>query len=215
MIGEQRKAGADHLVRAYHHTFGLPVVITNCSNNYGPYQFPEKLIPLMILSAIDGKPLPIYGNGSNVRDWLHVADHCSGIRLALEQGVPGEKYNIGGLNERTNLEVVDRLCTILDRLWPPSSNTTLASRGLATYAALKHFVADRPGHDLRYAIDATRIRTELQWRPKFDFESGLEETVRWYLDNRRWCDAVLAGRYRGERLGLMTGQPGHVAAERG
>jgi dTDP-glucose 4,6-dehydratase len=186
------KASADHLVRAYSHTYGLPVLITNCSNNYGPFQFPEKLIPLMILNAVDGRPLPIYGDGGNVRDWLHVDDHCAGLLLVLRQGRPGEKYNIGGGNERTNLELVDRVCHILDAVKPAASSRR----------ALKTFVPDRPGHDRRYAIDATKIRRELGWTPRHTFEDGLEATVRWYLDHRGWCDAVQAGRYDRERLGL-------------
>ena len=186
------KASADHLVRAYSHTYGLPVLITNCSNNYGPFQFPEKLIPLMILNAIDGRPLPIYGDGGNVRDWLHVDDHCAGLLLVLRKGRPGEKYNIGGGNERTNLELVDRVCDILDAVTPAASSCR----------ALKTFVPDRPGHDRRYAIDATKIRRELGWAPGHTFEDGLEATVRWYLDHRGWCDAVQAGRYDRERLGL-------------
>jgi dTDP-glucose 4,6-dehydratase len=190
------KAGADHLVRAYHETYGLDALVTNCSNNYGPYQFPEKLIPLMILNAIEGKPLPIYGDGGNVRDWLYVEDHCEGIRLALERGRSGEKYNIGGGNERNNRQVVDRICAILTRERPP------AAHGLASYTGLQTFVKDRPGHDRRYAIDATKIREELGWRPRHDFDAGLERTVRWYLENRPWCEAVQAGRYSRERLGL-------------
>jgi dTDP-glucose 4,6-dehydratase len=186
------KASADHLVRAYFHTFGLPVVITNCSNNYGPYQFPEKLIPLMILNAIEGRPLPIYGDGGNVRDWLQVEDHCSGILLALETGRLGEKYNIGGGNERTNLQIVDLICDILDELAPAGTSRR----------TLKTFVADRPGHDRRYAIDASKIRRELGWRPRHTFESGLRETVRWYLAHRSWCAEVQTGRYDRERLGL-------------
>jgi dTDP-glucose 4,6-dehydratase len=186
------KASADHLVRAYSHTFGLPALITNCSNNYGPYQYPEKLIPLMILNAIDERPLPIYGDGGNVRDWLHVEDHCAGILLALDQGRAGEKYNIGGGNERTNLEIVDRVCEIVDELRPaPHSRKRL-----------KTFVADRPGHDRRYAIDAAKIRRELGWRPRHTFETGLRDTVRWYLDHRDWCDQIQAGRYDRQRLGL-------------
>jgi len=186
------KASADHLVRAYSHTYGLPVLITNCSNNYGPFQFPEKLIPLMVLNAVDGRPLPIYGDGGNVRDWLHVDDHCAGLLLVLRQGRPGEKYNIGGGNERTNLELVDRVCDILDAVKPAASSRR----------ALKTFVPDRPGHDRRYAIDATKIRRELGWAPRHTFEDGLEATVRWYLDHRGWCDAVQAGRYDRQRLGL-------------
>jgi dTDP-glucose 4,6-dehydratase len=169
------KASADHLVRAYFHTYGLPVLITNCSNNYGPYQFPEKLMPLMILNALDERPLPIYGDGGNVRDWLHVEDHCAGILLVLAKGRAGEKYNIGGGNERTNLEIVDRICDLVDELRPAAASR----RGLET------FVPDRPGHDRRYAIDATKIRRELGWAPRHTFESGLRETVEWYERNRK------------------------------
>jgi len=194
------KAGADHLVRAYHHTFGLPVLITNCSNNYGPYQFPEKLIPLMLLNALEGRPLPIYGDGRNVRDWLFVEDHCDGILAVLDGGRLGEKYNIGGGNERENIEIVDRLCDALERHLPARSNPRLRDRGLTSYAALKAFVADRPGHDRRYAIDATKIRRELGWSPARAFETGLEQTVAWYLANEAWCAAVSTA-YRRERLG--------------
>ncbi len=194
------KAGADHLVRAWHETYGLPAILTNCSNNYGPFQFPEKLIPLMILNAVEGKPLPIYGDGGNVRDWLYVEDHCEGILLALQKGRPGEKYNIGGGNERTNLQVVDALCAALDRELPAAKNPALVGR--KSYAELKTFVKDRPGHDRRYAIEAGKIRSELGWRPKHDFEAGLALTVRWYLGNRAWCEGVQAGRYARERLGL-------------
>jgi dTDP-glucose 4,6-dehydratase len=193
------KAAADHLVRSYFHTFGLQTVITNCSNNYGPYQFPEKLIPLMILNALEGRPLPIYGDGGNVRDWLHVEDHCRGILLAMERGRPGEKYNIGGGNERTNLELVDRLCEALDELQPPAANPAL--KGAASYKSLKTFVADRPGHDRRYAIDAAKIRHELQWQARHNLESGLRATVAWYLANREWCATVQTD-YKRERLGL-------------
>jgi dTDP-glucose 4,6-dehydratase len=196
------KASADHLVRAYHHTYGLPVLITNCSNNYGPYQFPEKLIPLMILNAVEGRPLPIYGDGGNVRDWLHVDDHAAGLLLVLGNGRPGGKYNIGGGNERTNLEIVDRLCEALEDLRPAAANPALASKGIASYQALKTFVPDRPGHDRRYAIDATKIRRELGWTPSRTFETGLRETVAWYLDHRGWCDEIQAGRYDRSRLGL-------------
>ncbi|MQA30000.1 MAG: dTDP-glucose 4,6-dehydratase [Luteitalea sp.] len=194
------KAAADHLVRAYYHTYGLPVLITNCSNNYGPYQFPEKLIPLVILNAIEGRPLPIYGDGGNVRDWLHVDDHCAGLIAALETGLPGQKYNIGGDNERTNLEVVDRVCAALDEARPASGNPALRDR--SSYRDLKTFVPDRPGHDRRYAIDATKIRRELGWQPQHDFDSGLRATVQWYLGHLDWCKAVQAGRYDRERLGL-------------
>ncbi len=196
------KAGADHLVRAYHETYRLPVLLTNCSNNYGPHQFPEKLIPLMILNAIEGKNLPIYGDGGNVRDWLYVEDHCEGILLVLRRSAPGGKYNVGGGNERTNLQVVDALCATLDAELPAAKNPALAARGLSSYAGLKTFVADRPGHDRRYAIDASKIRTELGWAPRHAFEDGLRVTVRWYLANRRWCEAVQSGAYRRERLGL-------------
>jgi dTDP-glucose 4,6-dehydratase len=195
------KASADHLVRSYFHTYGLPTVITNCSNNYGPFQFPEKLIPLMILNAVDGRPLPIYGDGGNVRDWLHVEDHCAGLLVTLQNGRPGDKYNIGGGNERTNLEVVDRLCDALDAFRPAPSNPAL--KGAASYRELKTFVPDRPGHDRRYAIDATKIRRELAWHPAHDFESGLRATVEWYLEHRDWCERVQAGRYDRARLGLM------------
>ena len=198
------KASADHLVHAYFHTYGLPALITNCSNNYGPYQYPEKLIPLMIANAVEGKPLPIYGQGVNVRDWLHVEDHCSGILLALEKGRPGEKYNLGGGNERKNIEVVDRLCEILEDELPPAENPALAARGAAHYADLKTFVTDRPGHDLRYAIDAGRAKSELGWRPRFDFESGLRQTVRWYLDHQDWQEAITRGRYERQRLGTAV-----------
>jgi dTDP-glucose 4,6-dehydratase len=201
------KAGADHLVRAYHETYGLPVLLTNCSNNYGPYQFPEKLIPLTILNALEGKDLPIYGDGGNVRDWLYVEDHCEGILLVLRRGVSGGKYNIGGGNERTNLQVVDALCAALDAEAPAAGNPALAARGLASYSGLKTFVADRPGHDRRYAIDASKVRAELGWAPRHAFEDGLRETVRWYLAHRAWCEAVQAGTYRRERLGLADGGP--------
>lgn len=186
------KASADHLVRAYFRTYGLPVLITNCSNNYGPYQFPEKLMPLMILNALDGRPLPIYGDGANVRDWLHVEDHCAGILLVLAKGRAGEKYNVGGGNERTTVEIVDRICDLVDELRPaPESRRRL-----------KTFVPDRPGHDRRYAIDAAKIRRELGWSPRHTFESGLRDTVSWYAAHREWCDQVQAGRYDRSRLGL-------------
>ena len=186
------KAAADLLVRAYVQTHALPAIVLRSSNAYGPYQFPEKLIPLMILNAVDGRPLPIYGDGGNVRDWLHVEDHCAGLLLALATGRIGEKYNIGGGNERTNLEIVDRICDAVDELHPAR----------ASRRALKTFVPDRPGHDRRYAIDAGRIRRELGWAPRHTFESGLRETVRWYLEHRDWCEQVQAGRYDRQRLGL-------------
>jgi dTDP-glucose 4,6-dehydratase len=196
------KAAADHLARAWHRTFGLPALITNCSNNYGPYQFPEKLIPLMVLNAIDGRDLPIYGDGGNVRDWLHVEDHCLGILAALERGRPGESYNLGGGNERSNLQIVERICEVLEGLLPAPQNEALKARGLKSYAELKSFVPDRPGHDRRYAIDASKSRRELGWRPLVVFEDGLARTVRWYLENREWCRVVLSRRYDRERLGL-------------
>ena len=181
------KAGSDHLVRAYHHTYGLPVVTTNCSNNYGPRQFPEKLIPLMILNAVAGKPLPVYGDGRNVRDWLYVGDHCAAIRLVLERGRPGEVYNIGGGAERRNLDVVETLCDILAELRP---------RGAGRYRDLVTFVKDRPGHDRRYAMDTSKIEAELGWRPEESLESGLGKTVQWYLDNVDWVASVQTGAYR-------------------
>jgi len=195
------KAAADHFARAYFHTYGLPVLITNCSNNYGPYQFPEKLIPLMILNAIEGRPLPVYGDGGQVRDWLHVDDHCAGLLLVLEKGRPGEKYNVGGGNERTNLEIVERLCEALEALRPAASNARLAGRG--GYQALKTFVADRPGHDRRYAIDATKMTRELGWKARHGFDDGLRATVAWYLEHRDWCEKVQAGRYDRQRLGVI------------
>jgi dTDP-glucose 4,6-dehydratase len=196
------KAAADHLVRAYYETYGLPALMTNCSNNFGPYQYPEKLIPLMILNALEGQPLPIYGDGGNVRDWLYVEDHCEGILAVLERGRVGGKYNIGGDNERTNLELVDRLCAVLEELEPSAQNRALARRGVTGYAALKTFVPDRPGHDRRYAIDASRVRAELGWKPQYDFEAGLRATVGWYRANRAWCEAVQAGRNARQRQGL-------------
>jgi dTDP-glucose 4,6-dehydratase len=198
------KASADHLVRAYWATYGLPALITNCSNNYGPYQFPEKLVPLMILNAVEAKPLPIYGDGGNVRDWLFVEDHCEGIRLALERGRPGEKYNIGGGNERTNLEMVDAICDALEARLPAASNRALAAAGVDDYKALKQLVPDRPGHDRRYAIDSSKIRSELGWRPAHDLPGGLDATVRWYLERRDWCEAVQSDTYSRERLGLAS-----------
>jgi dTDP-glucose 4,6-dehydratase len=187
------KAASDHLVRAWFHTFGLPVLTTNCSNNYGPYQFPEKLIPLVILKAVKGEQLPIYGDGGNVRDWLYVGDHCRAVWRVLGAGRPGQVYNVGGDSERTNLQVVDTLCRLLDELLPGSPQRP--------HSKLKVFVRDRPGHDRRYAIDATKLRKELGWRPREGFESGLRRTVVWYLANQQWCRRVTDGSYRGERLG--------------
>jgi dTDP-glucose 4,6-dehydratase len=180
------KAGADHLVRAYHHTYGLPTVTTNCSNNYGPFQFPEKLIPLMILNAAEGKPLPVYGDGRNVRDWLYVRDHCEAVRVALERGRVGETYNIGGNAERANIDVVQAICAILDELRPAA----------APHSRHITYVRDRPGHDRRYAIDATRIREELGWTPRQRFEEGLRATVEWYLGHAEWVRNVTSGAYR-------------------
>ena len=181
------KAGSDHLVRAYHHTYGFPTLTTNCSNNYGPFQFPEKLIPLMILNATQGKPLPVYGDGKNVRDWLYVRDHCAALRLVLERGRPGEAYNIGGNAERENIAVVNGICSILDELRPRPSGR---------HADLIAFVKDRPGHDRRYAIDASKVARELGWSPATPFETGLRETVRWYLDHAEWVRNVQSGEYR-------------------
>lgn len=188
------KAAADHFVRAFHHTYGLPTITTNCSNNYGPSQFPEKLIPLMILNALEGKPLPVYADGQNVRDWLFVEDHCRALLAALERGRPGEVYNIGGDCQRTNLEIVRTLCEIIDQLRPQFAHKPCES--------LITFVKDRPGHDRRYAIDSTKARRELNWQPQQDLASGLRATVEWYLDNSQWIERVTSGVYRRERLGL-------------
>jgi dTDP-glucose 4,6-dehydratase len=182
------KAASDHLVRAWHHTYGLPVLTTNCSNNYGPYHFPEKLIPLVILNALAGKPLPIYGDGQQIRDWLYVKDHCSAIRRVLEAGKLGETYNVGGWNEKSNLDVVNTICGILDELRPKSDGST--------YSSQITFVKDRPGHDRRYAIDATKLERELGWKPADTFDTGIRKTVQWYLDNQEWTDGVLSGSYR-------------------
>ena len=186
------KASSDHLVMAWFHTFGLPVVITNCSNNYGPYHFPEKLIPLVILNALDEKPLPVYGKGDQIRDWLYVEDHARALITVVEQGRLGETYNVGGRNERTNLEVVETICRILDELRP---------RAQGSYRDLITFVADRPGHDRRYAIDATKLETELGWKAREDFDTGIRRTIRWYLENDWWWRPIRDRRYRGERLG--------------
>jgi len=188
------KASSDHLVRSYNRTFGFPVLTTNCSNNYGPYQFPEKLVPLIIHNSLAGKPLPIYGDGKQVRDWLYVEDHCRAIDAVLEQGSVGEVYTIGGNNEKTNLEMVHTLCELLDEMAPQSSGKP--------YKSLITFVNDRPGHDRRYAIDSGKIQRQLGWAPEETFESGLRKTIRWYLDNQTWVDRVMSGAYRGERLGL-------------
>lgn len=190
------KAASDHLVRAWSRTYDFPVVLTNCSNNYGPYQFPEKLIPLVILNALEGKALPIYGDGSQVRDWLHVDDHARALRLVLEQGKAGETYNIGGHNEKTNLDVVKTICALLDELVPDSP--------YIPHASLITYVTDRPGHDLRYAIDADKIKNTLRWTPEETFESGIRKTVQWYLENPAWCQHVQDGSYQRERLGIKT-----------
>ena len=190
------KAASDHLVRAWHHTYGFPAMITNCSNNYGPFQFPEKLIPLTILRAMEGKPLPVYGKGENVRDWLYVEDHARALITVLRRGRLGETYNIGGGAERRNIDVVRGICTLLDGIRP----------GLRPYAEQISFVADRPGHDLRYAVDSAKVRRELGWAPLESFESGLARTVRWYLDNRKWWERILSGVYRTERLGLADAE---------
>jgi dTDP-glucose 4,6-dehydratase len=182
------KAASDHLVRAWHHTYGLPVITTNCSNNYGPYHFPEKLIPLCILNALNGKPLPIYGDGQQVRDWLYVKDHCSAIRRVLDKGKLGETYNVGGWNEKANLDVVKTLCGILDELKPKADGTKYESQ--ITY------VKDRPGHDRRYAIDATKLERELKWRPEETFETGIRKTIEWYLSNQDWVNHVVSGEYK-------------------
>ncbi|HMC53737.1 MAG TPA: dTDP-glucose 4,6-dehydratase [Gemmatimonadaceae bacterium] len=189
------KAGSDHLARAWHRTYKLPVVITNCSNNYGPYQFPEKLIPLMIRNAIAGKPLPVYGKGENVRDWLFVNDHAAALQLAFERGVPGETYNIGGGAERKNIDVVRDICALIDELAPDAA--------IGPRTKLITYVTDRPGHDFRYAIDCSKIERELGWKRAHTFHEGLRETVQWYLDNQEWCDRIASGAYRGERLGLQ------------
>jgi dTDP-glucose 4,6-dehydratase len=182
------KAAADHLVRAYHHTYGLPTLTTNCSNNYGPFQFPEKLIPLMTLNACRGKPLPVYGDGQNVRDWLYVEDHCEAVRLVLSRGRPGETYNIGGGSEKKNIEIVEAICSILDELCPDDP--------VVPHSKLITFVKDRPGHDRRYAIDAHKIECELGWKPRETFESGIRKTVQWYLDHKEWVKEVTSGTYR-------------------
>ena len=191
------KAASDHLVLAWFHTYGLPVLITNCSNNYGPYHFPEKLIPLVILNALHGRPLPVYGKGDNVRDWLYVEDHAKALTLVVRDGIPGETYNVGGRNERQNIEVVHAICDLLDELRPAASGS---HRDLIT------FVTDRPGHDMRYAIDATKLETELGWRAEEDFDTGIRRTVQWYLDNEWWWRPIRERKYSGERLGTDPAQ---------
>ena len=189
------KAGSDHLVRAWYKTYDLPVLITNCSNNYGPYQFPEKLIPLMIINAINNKSLPVYGKGHNIRDWLYVLDHCDAIYTVLERGEIGQTYNIGGNNEIKNIDVIESICDILDHLIPKGNSES--------YKNLIHFVQDRPGHDFRYAIDASKLNSKLGWSPKESFQSGLEKTIQWYINNKGWWTAILDNTYRQERLGVI------------
>jgi dTDP-glucose 4,6-dehydratase len=189
------KAGSDHLVRAWRETYGLPTIVTNCSNNYGPYHFPEKLIPLIILNALEEKPLPVYGRGENIRDWLYVEDHAAALMLVAREGKIGESYNVGGRNEKKNIDVVQTICAILDEIRP---------RGAGSYSELITFVADRPGHDLRYAIDCSKIERDLGWKPMETFETGLRKTVQWYLDNASWWQAIRSGKYRGERLGQIA-----------
>jgi dTDP-glucose 4,6-dehydratase len=198
------KASADHFVRAAHITYGLPTLTTNCSNNYGPYQFPEKLIPLVILNALEGKPLPVYGDGQNVRDWLYVEDHCRAICEVLTRAAPGSTYTVGGRSERKNIDIVRCICALLDEFVPPRSNANFALRdvSVSSYAELIAFVVDRPGHDRRYAVDASAIEHALGWKPVHTFDDGLRKTVRWYLENSAWCGRVSSGMYRRERLGL-------------
>ncbi len=201
------KAAADHLARAYYYTYDLPILVTNCSNNYGPWQLPEKLIPLVILKALGGENLPIYGDGSNVRDWIFVEDHCRGLLRVLERGEPGETFNLGANCEQTNLQIVTAICSILESRRPSRSNAAMVERGLDSYIELLTFVDDRPGHDRRYAIDATKAREELGWQASTDLQGGLEATIDWYLDNQAWCEAVQAEGLDGRRLGLLAPQP--------
>jgi len=191
------KAASDHFVRAWHHTYGLPTIVTNCSNNYGPFHFPEKLIPLVILNALEGKPLPVYGDGAQIRDWLYVEDHARALITAVERGTPGSTYNIGGHNEIRNIDVVTKICEILD------SKVQQKPQNINRFADLITFVADRPGHDLRYAIDASKIASELGWEPRETFETGLNKTVDWYLNNNKWCDNITSGKYQRDRLGVI------------
>jgi len=202
------KAAADHFVRAYHETYGLPTLITPGANTYGPYQFPEKLIPLTLLNAIEGRPLPIYGDGGNRRDWLFVEDHCAGLLLVLQRGQVGETYTIGGHHERTTVEVVDGICAALEERLPAAANPALVAQGMRGYTSLKTFVEDRPGHDRRYAVDATKMRQALGWQPRYDVGAGLRRTVGWYLAHLDWCEAVQAGRYGRERLGRLAARRG-------
>jgi dTDP-glucose 4,6-dehydratase len=198
------KGAADHFVRAYWHTYKVPTLLTNCSNNYGPYQYPEKLMPLTILNALDGKPLRIYGDGLQVRDWLYVEDHCQAILSVLRNGRVGESYNVGGEEERTNREIVDGICAVLQELMPATQNAHLIEKKLTRYTDLKQFVDDRPGHDRRYAVNPSKIRSELNWSPQHTFEGGLRKTVEWYLSHREWCRQVLGDHYDRQRLGLLA-----------
>jgi dTDP-glucose 4,6-dehydratase len=198
------KAAADHFVRAYWHTYKVPTLLTNCSNNYGPFQYPEKLIPLTILNALDAKPLRIYGDGFQVRDWLYVEDHCKAILLVLQNGIIGENYNIGCEEERTNRDIVDRVCEFLEECLPACRNSHLVQKNIRRYGDLKQFVTDRPGHDRRYAINPSKIKSELRWAPQHTFDVGLRKTVEWYISHREWCQAVLGDTYDRERLGLLT-----------
>ncbi len=200
------KAGADHLVLAYATTYGLPVLLTNCSNNYGPYQYPEKLIPLMILNALEGKPLPVYGDGGNIRDWLYVEDHCDALWRVMTRGRLGEKYNIGGESERTNLQVIRTLCGEVEKVFPAARNPALLKKELAHYSDLVTFVKDRPGHDQRYAINSAKIKRELAWKPKNDFDSGMAKTILWYFRCQDCCRKVQACRYDPQRMGLPGGK---------
>jgi dTDP-glucose 4,6-dehydratase len=191
------KASSDHFVRAWHHTYGLPTIVTNCSNNYGPYHFPEKLIPLVILNALEGKPLPVYGDGSQIRDWLYVEDHARALLTAAQHGKPGSTYNIGGHNEIKNIDVVTQICAILDK------KVGIRPANIHRFADLITFVTDRPGHDVRYAIDAAKIQSVLDWQPAESFATGLEKTIDWYLDNTEWCDNITSGKYQRDRLGTL------------
>jgi len=207
------KAASDHFVRAYQHTYGLPTLITNCSNNYGPYQFPEKVIPLMILNALSGKPLPVYGAGANVRDWIYVEDHCRAVQLVFEEGKPGETYVVGAGNERRNIDLVNQICSILDEIAPPAEVHPLRERGLESYSELIKFVADRPGHDHRYAIDSARITRQLGWQAEVGFEAGLRRTIEWYLSNPEWVDKASGGSY-GEWIEKNYASRGHAQEEK-
>ena len=189
------KAASDHFVRAFHRTYGLPTIITNCSNNYGPYQFPEKMIPLMVLNALAGKPLPVYGDGSNVRDWIYVEDHCKAVKAAFEKGKPGEVYAVGADNEQKNIHLVKQICSVLDEIAPPVEVPQLREQSLQSYSELINYVDDRPGHDHRYAVDSAKIRRELGWQPEVEFEAGLRQTIDWYLSNPKWLDQASGGSY--------------------